>query len=744
MTQKGNLNDIQDIPQKRDYELCMVFKYKTSKRVQYEENASEFYTVRGLQQASPKEQNTMQMWKQRRETILKGLQNVGLNVYCFYSRDRDEILVKIGASSQKLRDTAARMKYKLQLKKEYLSAYAEYRNDFPGRPEFQFKDRRIISHIYQTHAAEEDYPDPSSIFRTLDKILLINHIITSKDKDCAGINIGKLLHQDELKAYFPLHEAPMGQELLDAKIQWFLMGEDHANRMRDYFGDKIAFYFLFMSFYLKWLVPLAVIGLFLQFVDLIARTPDNRTAIPFCILMSVWATCMPYFWRRQEAKYASSWGTLEMVDQLEPCRPEHTGEMLINPVTSQVEPHYPWQRRSLDYALSFAVMSAVGVVMIFNVIGLMYLRHEFAPTVSGGVLTFQLLLAAYVEISNGLLHMLATWLTKRENHRTISEHETALLVKVMGFKFVNSFFSLYFIAFFKNHDKIFGVTLHCSNDDCFNDLQSQLAIFVFFRLIISNVFEYYAPKVSSWWRSCYIDNMSLSSILHGQNLLEMADMSTGEQQAKKEKYSNFENFDEMLITHGFATLFAVGSPWVCAATLLAVFVEIWVDMKSLLENRQRPMPARARSNEPWTTAFDIYGMLAAFTNVVLLIFGSEEYSSWTMTEKIILFVFLEHLIFGAHLALQIVFPEVPTNVELLQLKQETVIHRCVEGIKVEHNQDFSMFRNRGAGEAIEVFEFDMLEVDEVELELSLKQSGAAVYQGVVEEGNSLRTMLPGL
>ncbi|CAE8658819.1 unnamed protein product, partial [Polarella glacialis] len=158
-------------------------------------------------------------------------------------------------------------------------------------------------------------------------------------------------------------------------------------------------------------------------------------------------------------------------------------------------------------------------------------------------------------------------------------------------------------------------------------------------------------------------------------------MSTGEQQAKKEKYSNFENFDEMLITHGFATLFAVGSPWVCAATLLAVFVEIWVDMKSLLENRQRPMPARARSNEPWTTAFDIYGMLAAFTNVVLLIFGSEEYASWTMTEKIILFVFLEHLIFGARLALQIVFPEVPTNVELLQLKQETVIHRCVEGIK---------------------------------------------------------------
>ena len=101
--------------------------------------------------------------------------------------------------------------------------------------------------------------------------------------------------------------------------------------------------------------------------------------------MSVWCLALPHFWRRQEAlgcdvltesvghwwlswtphgtpqaKYAISWGSLDLVraievssklravhtgshieiidvqvEQLEPHRPEHWGEQLINPVTSQ-------------------------------------------------------------------------------------------------------------------------------------------------------------------------------------------------------------------------------------------------------------------------------------------------------------------------------------------------------------------------------------------------------------------------
>lgn len=735
---------------RRNYEICMVFKCKTSKAVKYDDGdaVSDLQQRSALFEPSDEARNTMMMWKQRREAILKSLQNCGLRLFCYYSRDRDEILVKIGASPQKLRDTAARMKYKLQLKKQYLNAYAEYRHDFPGRPERHFKDRRVISHIYKTHT-EDDFPDSDAIFKTLDKINLIHHMITSKDKDCAGINIGNLLHQGDLKAYFPLHESHVLSEMKMHKLQWFLMPEDFANKFRDYFGDRIAFYFLWMAFYWKWLVPLALVGVALQFIDLLIRSPDNITAIPFCILMGVWATFLPYFWRRQEAKYAIGWGTLDLVEALEKCRPEYYGDPRINPVTAQVEPYFDWKRRLKYYALSCTTMCITTTVLVCVCLSIVLLRHHMGTHGPGGLWGFQISVAIFVELVNVFLAKMASWLTAKENHRTQSEHETHMLSKVMVLKFICSYCILYYTAFFKHHSYLFNQQMECWRDDCFLDLQWQLGIFVMFRLVVSNTVEYFTPKVKLWWRSLYLDrnqgvgnrSQSVNNILHstlsGHTSLELADMSAAEQQAKKDKYDEFATSDDALISHGFTTFFAVASPWVCIAALVSVLVEIAVDMKSLMDNRQRPIPIRARNNEPWSTAFDIYGVLAASTNIFLLIFASKQYETWTFTEKLVLFIYLEHMILFARLLLRVIFPQVPRNVELLQLKQDNMVHRCLENIKVEQNQDFSMFRDH-RDHNIHVFDQDILDRedannDDKELDFDLNTSTDAFIQGLKDE-----------
>merc|ERR1719199_320385 len=102
------------------------------------------------------------------------------------------------------------MKYKLQLKPEYLSAYAEHRQDFRGRSSGgDNRDRRHYAQMYERHVEADDNPDEAAIFSTRDKIMIIHHIITSKDKDCAGINLGLLKDQTQdaiLMHYFPLHE----------------------------------------------------------------------------------------------------------------------------------------------------------------------------------------------------------------------------------------------------------------------------------------------------------------------------------------------------------------------------------------------------------------------------------------------------------------------------------------------------------------------------------------------------------
>jgi len=373
----------------------------------------------------------------------------------------------------------------------------------------------------------------------------------------------------------------------------------------------------------------------------------------------------------------------------------------------------------------------LSIVLILCLTGLLYARHQMKNEVSLGIVTFQFATAMFVEVVNHFLTVIAKYLTERENHRTQSEHETHMLWKVMLLKFLNSYFVLFYIAFFKAHMPLFGAEVECLQDDCFLDLQSQLGIMVFFRLTVSNLMEYAYPQIRAWWRSCYYDNAHCLTYCHGANMLEMADMSAAEQQAKKEPYDAFANLDEHLITHGYATLFTVTAPWVCAATFMGVVVEVFVDMRSLCEGRQRPIPQRAKTNEPWSTAFDVYGCLAASANIILLIFASHEYDGWTFTEKLCFFLYIEHMLILCRVLLKVVFPEVPRNVELLHLKQENMVHRCLENIKVQQNMDTSMFREN-RDENIEVFEHDLLDDDEVEPTLQLAASATTMYQGIME------------
>merc|ERR1711957_509452 len=111
--------------------------------------------------------------------------------------------------------------------------------------------------------------------------------------------------------------------------------------------------------------------------------------------------------------------------------------------------------------------------------------------------------------------------------------------------------------------------------------------------------------------------------------------------------SEFDEFDETLITHGFLILFSASSPWMCIIVLFGSLFEIVIDAKVMCEHNKRPMPKKVKDNKPWSTAFEIYGFLAALTNVGLLVFGSDLYDGKRFTEKMVLFIFLEHMVLMA-------------------------------------------------------------------------------------------------
>merc|ERR1740138_295032 len=347
-------------------DLVMVFPYKVDARVKWGEASLE-EERRGLRWPSGPEQHKMENWQSRRTMTVHSLSDSGLVLMLYYSRDRDEVFVRIAADDAHLRQVAEMRKYKLELKPQYLSAFAEYKNDYVGRRELNYSDRCVVSHIYKTHMDTSDstggqaYPKPDAIFRTADKIRLIDYIARNSDHECAGVDIGQLMHDGDLLHYFPLHEHRKLDEMDKDWFKCFAWGS-HIDKVRDYFGERIALYFLFMAHFNKWLIIPTVLGIGLWLVDLIRGTPDNMTAVILCVGMGVWCTLFAHFWRRNAATHSLKWGTLGMGKQLEPTRPEFLGVSRINPVTGRVDRYSPWSQRIWKVLFSYSVLAGALVM----------------------------------------------------------------------------------------------------------------------------------------------------------------------------------------------------------------------------------------------------------------------------------------------------------------------------------------------------------------------------------------------
>jgi hypothetical protein len=394
--------------------------------------------------------------------------------------------------------------------------------------------------------------------------------------------------------------------------------------------------------------------------------------------MSIWSIFFVHFWRRNAATHAVKWGTLGMGSSQEPARPEFQGTSRINPVTGRIDRYYPWSDRIWTVLFSYTVLLFSVICLFFMIAVLFFLRHVFHK--HGGRVWFMVVNAVIVEILNNAFTWVAKMLTERENHRTYTEHAQHLLAKTIIFKFINCYISLYYIAFFKENSVIFGTEMSCmynermQQNDCLRDLGWQLAIFVIVRLFLQNSLEIGMPYFTMWYRRV-AEGRQFQTGLFTNPMTVMPDLSSAEKQSKKEVYDLYEDMDEILILYGYGTLFIVACPWVPMLCLLSCVFECFLDQKKLVLLYRRPVPEPAANNEPWDTAFDVFGILAMLTNTAIIIFSGHTFDKWSHSEKIVLFLAVEFLTIFLRIVVGVVLPSTPRRVRLLQLQQREMVHR---------------------------------------------------------------------
>jgi hypothetical protein len=464
------------------------------------------------------------------------------------------------------------------------------------------------------------------------------------------------------------------------------------------------------------LILLAVFGVGALLADMFEMTPNNFTTTPYALFASFWAAFLIHFWRRSAAHQSVKWGSLDIEEKLEPPRKEFHGEKRINPVTDKPELHYPWYDRIGAYIKSTCWLTLSMVFLLALQLALFYFRHKVHKEYDNpnAPLYFQLLNAIVVEIANWLFSDFAVSLTDDENHRTQREYMTHRLAKNVTFKFFNSYVSLYWIAFFKGHDNFMG-KMRCRNNDCLLDLGSQLACFMFVRIVLSNLVEAIAPKVSYACQT-YLEERQMKNLVRGSQahggIFMYAGMSSMEVQAKRETPDTYSEMEETLFHYGYCILFVSAAPWMPLVILFAFVIETTLDKTKFYKLYRRPSPLLVPNNEPWDTAFDIMSIFGMLTNIAIVVFATDAFEEYSMTEKLTWFFLMENGIIAVRILVGTLFPARPTYVDNLVMKHRVIAQKHLDC--VETSLDVQPFIDPSSGVSKKVVIADRDEGDDEE------------------------------
>ncbi|KAM7354208.1 anoctamin 8 white walker isoform 3-T6 [Cochliomyia hominivorax] len=540
---------------------------------------------------------------------------------------------------------------------------------------------------------------------------------------------------------FPLHET---KTLSQLQYSWVrqIFAPQPLDDIAEYFGVKVALYFAWLGHYTCALGVPAVFGTILYaFLWGKGQTAQDMGHVLFSLFNVAWASLYLEAWKRYSVELAFRWGTLSTPPELlEPPRPLYKGPLVENNVTGRLEPKEApaWKRRAFRYLVSFPIIGLclflVFVVMFVmlrfqdwldnnnipdrGIAQCMYNLHKDwwdSKLPETGIFCClsvipKVLLAGAITLMDEAYYKLAVWLNDKENYRLQSKYENHLIAKVALFQFVNSFLSLFYIAFYLRDEE---------------KLKEQLAGLLISRQIIGNLRESAIPYFLEQWKLAKLsfnmwgalsptqdNNRTFADTLKtntaattaaapsdtekpkqssgtstpqsGTPSKQLPKKSTAETagstptttasakrnigQAEIEsslyKYDGtFSDHLEMLVQMGYVVLFSAAFPLAGVCALINNLMEIRSDAFKLAHVHQRPFGQRVANIGTWQNALSLLSLAAVIVNCALIGLSGQVSRLWpglTTAQTIILIVTLEHIMLGLRSALTWLLPELPS------------------------------------------------------------------------------------
>ena len=171
----------------------------------------------------------------------------------------------------------------------------------------KYDQRNELQSLYQV-----DGIGSAPFFRGVDRIKLMKSIFENpQTENGAGLLVDQMVQKRCLEAAFPLHDY---NELVQLQEDWLVLWQWPSNqpftKIRNYFGEKLALYYVFLGHYtacLGW--PSIIGGVVFGVWKTYQTNYEHWTLAVYAIYITAWSTVFIETWKGRQARVAMEWVT---------------------------------------------------------------------------------------------------------------------------------------------------------------------------------------------------------------------------------------------------------------------------------------------------------------------------------------------------------------------------------------------------------------------------------------------------
>ncbi|NXP97673.1 ANO2 protein, partial [Vidua macroura] len=381
---------------------------------------------------------------------------------------------------------------------------------------------------------------------------------------------------------------------------------------------------------------------------------DNPATVFFSIFMALWATMFLEQWKRLQMRLSYFWDLTGLEEEEEHPRPEYETKLLQkklknkNITTESTDKNekekLTWSDRMPGYAANFGLIlfmimlafSAVFGVIVYRITTAAALSFSANETTRSNVrvtvtATAVIINLVVVLILDEIYGAVAKWLTEIEIPKTEKIFEERLILKAFLLKFVNSYASIFYVAFFKGrfvgrpgrYVYVFeGYRMEeCAPGGCLMELCIQLSIIMLGKqLIQNNLFEIGIPYLKKLFRKLKDERTEVKEMDTNQS----KDPQQWDLDYILEPFTGLTpEYMEMIIQFGFVTLFVASFPLAPVFALLNNVIEVRLDAKKFVTELRRPDTVREKDIGIWYNILSGIGKLSVIINAFVIAVTSD-------------------------------------------------------------------------------------------------------------------------